>query len=133
MKGRSRQLLVPLICIFAIVQSLTAQEPNADKPKQFIYVLRLVPRLYADSAWTKEDDAVLKRHFARFQEATKSGLLILAGRTSESGDKTFGIAIFEAPDEDAARKFMESDPAVVAGLMTAELHPFAVALERKTP
>jgi uncharacterized protein YciI len=133
MKGRSRQPFVPLICIFAIVQSLTAQEPNADKPKQFIYVLRLVPRLHADSAWTKEDDAVLKRHFARFQEATKSGLLILAGRTSESGDKTFGIAIFEAPDEDAARKFMESDPAVVAGLMTAELDPFAVALERKTP
>jgi uncharacterized protein YciI len=59
--------------------------------------------------------------------------LILAGRTSEPGDKTFGIAIFEANDEAAARKFMESDPAVVAGLMTAELHPFAVALERKTP
>jgi uncharacterized protein YciI len=133
MKGRSRQLFVPLICIFAIVQSLIAQEPNADKPKQFIYVLRLVPRLYADSAWTKEDDAVLKRHFARFQEAAKSGLLILAGRTSESGDKTFGIAIFEAPDEDAARKFMQEDPAVAGGLMTAELHPFAVALQRKNP
>jgi hypothetical protein len=28
---------------------------------------------------------------------------------------------------------MESDPAVVAGLMTAELHPFSVALQRKTP
>jgi uncharacterized protein YciI len=133
MKGRSRQLLVLLICIFVIVQSLTAQEPNADKPKQFIYVLRLVPRLYADSAWTKEDDAVLKRHFARFQKATKSGQLILAGRTSESSDKTFGIAIFEAPDEDAARKFMQEDPAVEGGLMTAELHPFAIALQRKNP
>jgi uncharacterized protein YciI len=133
MKGRSRQLFLPLICIFAIVQSLTAQEPKADKPKQFIYVLRLVPRLYADSAWTKEDDAVLKRHFTRFQEAAKSGQLILAGRTSEPGDKTFGIAIFEAPDEAAARKFMQEDPAVSGGLMTAELHPFAVALQRKNP
>jgi len=133
MKGRSRQIFVPLICIFAIVQSLTAQEPNADKPKQFIYVLRLVPRLHADSAWTKEDKAVLERHFVRFQEAIKSGQLILAGRTSEPGDKTFGIAIFEATDEDAARKFMQDDPSVSGGLMTAELHPFAVALERKNP
>jgi uncharacterized protein len=133
MKGRSRHLLVPLICIFTIVQSLTAQEPNADKPKQFIYVLRLVPRLYADSAWTKEDKAALERHFVRFQEAIKSGQLILAGRTSEPGDKTFGIAIFEATDEDAARKFMQDDPAVSGGLMTAELHQFAVALERKNP
>jgi len=133
MKGRSRQIFVPLICIFAIVQSLTGQEPNADKQKQFIYVLRLAPRLHADSAWTKEDKAVLERHFVRFQEAIKSGQLILAGRTSEPGDKTFGIAIFEATDEDAARKFMQDDPAVSGGLMTAELHPFAVALERKNP
>jgi uncharacterized protein YciI len=133
MKNRSRQLFIPLVCIFTIVQSLMAQEPKTGKPKQFIYVLRLVPRLYADSAWTKEDNAALARHFARFQEATKSGQLILAGRTSEPGDKTFGIAIFEALDEDAARKFMQEDPAVAGGLMTAELHPFAVALQRKNP
>jgi uncharacterized protein len=133
MKNRSRQLFILLICIFTIVQSLTAQEPTAGKPKQFIYVLRLMPRLHADSAWTKEDKAVLARHFARFQETTKSGQLILAGRTSEPGDKTFGIAIFEAVDEDAARKFMQEDPAVAGGLMTAELHPFAVALQRKNP
>jgi YCII-related domain. len=133
MKNRSCQLFVPIVCIFAIVQSLTAQKPKTDKPKQFIYVLHLVSRLHADSAWTKEDNATLERHFARFQEATKTGQLILAGRTSEPGDKTFGIAIFEAADEDAARKFMQEDPAVANGLMTAELHPFAVALQRKNP
>jgi uncharacterized protein len=133
MKNRSRQLFISLVCVFTIVQSLTAQELQADKPKQFMYVLRLVPRLHADSAWTKEDSAALERHFTRFQDAAKSGQLILAGRTSEPGDKTFGIAIFEAPDEDAARKFMQEDPAVAGGLMTAELHPFAVALQRKNP
>jgi uncharacterized protein len=133
MKNRFSQLFISLVCIFTIVQSLNAQEPKTSKPKQFIYLLRLVPRLHADSAWTKEDKAVLERHFVRFQEATKSGQLILAGRTSEPGDKTFGIAIFEAPDDDAARKFMQEDPAVAGGLMTAELHPFAVALQRKNP
>jgi uncharacterized protein len=133
MKNRSRQLFIPLVCIFTIIQSLNAQELKTSNPKQFIYVLRLVPRLHADSAWTKEDNAALERHFTRFQDAAKSGQLILAGRTSESGDKTFGIAIFEAPDEDAARKFMQEDPAVAGGLMTAELHPFAVALQRKNP
>jgi len=133
MKNRSHQLIISLVCLFAIVQSLSAQEPKAAKPKQFIYVLKLGPRLHADSAWTKEDNAALERHFVRFQQAAKSGQLILAGRTSELGDKTFGIAIFEAPDENAARNFMEEDPAVAGGLMTAELHPFAVALQRKNP
>jgi hypothetical protein len=71
MKNRSRQLFILLVCIFTIVQSLTAQETKTDKRKQFIYVLRLVPRLHADSAWTKEDKAVLERHFARFRDATK--------------------------------------------------------------
>ena len=36
------------------------------------------------------------RHFARFKLAIETGELILAGRTMEPGDKTFGIAIFEA-------------------------------------
>ena len=127
------QFIIPLVCTFAIGQSLPAQAPKAEKPRQFIYVLRLVPRLYSDANWTKEDKTVLERHFARFQEATKSGQLILTGRTNEPGGKTFGIAIFEAPNEAAARAFMEADPTVAGGLMTAELHPFAVALERKNP
>jgi len=119
--------------ILILVQSLPAQEPQPEKPKQFIYVLRLVPRLHADANWTEEDKKALQRHFGRFQEAIKTGQLILAGRTSETGDKTFGIAIFQAKEEAAARKFMEEDPAVAGGLMTAELHPFTVALERKNP
>ena len=122
-----------LVCTFTIGQSLPAQAPKTERPKQFIYVLRLVPRLHLDANWTKEDEMALSRHFTRFKHAVETGELILAGRTSEPGDKTFGIAIFEAKDEAAARAFMESDPAVVAGLMTAELHPFAVALQRKNP
>jgi uncharacterized protein YciI len=121
------------LSIFTLAHSAGAEEANAARPKQFIYVLRLVPRLHQDFAWTKEDNMALSRHFTRFQHAIETGELILAGRTKEPGDQTFGIAIFEAADETAARAFMKSDPAVVAGLMTAELHPFAVALQRKNP
>ena len=120
-----------ITCICAVSHCLDAQTPEPGKQKEFIYVLKLVPRLYDNKNWTKEDNAALDRHFTRFQEAAKSGQLILAGRTKEPGDKTFGIAIFTAPDDAAAKEFMESDPAVVAKLMTAELHPFSVALERK--
>lgn len=133
MKTVHLRSLVSLLCIFTVAQSLRAEQPKAEKPKQFIYVLRLVPRLHSDAAWTEEDKMALSRHFVRFKHAIETGELILAGRTTEPGDKTFGIAVFEATDEEAARKFMESDPAVVAGLMTAELHPFAVALQRKNP
>ena len=125
-------LIIPLLCV--VVQPLAAQAPQpAAKPKQFIYVLHLVPRLYDDKAWTAEDKAAVDGHLANFKAAVQSGQLILAGRTMEPGDKTFGIAIFQAANEADARKFMESDSAVAAGVMTAELHPFAVVLQRKNP
>jgi len=133
MKFSLLDVFIAMAGVLVLVEPLPAQESQSEKPKQFIYVLHLVPRLYADASWTDEDRKVLQRHFVRFQDAIKTGNLILAGRTSESGDKTFGIAIFEAKDEAAARKFMEEDPAVAGGLMTAELHPFTVALEHKNP
>jgi uncharacterized protein YciI len=125
--------VIALAGVLLGVESLQAQESKLEKQKQFIYVLRLAPRLYADANWTAQDKDALQRHFVRFQNAVKTGQLILAGRTSESGDKTFGIAIFQARDEAVARKFMEDDPAVAGGLMTAELHPFSVALEHRNP
>lgn len=101
-----------------------------DRPKTYIYVLRLAQKFHDEGAWTKEDHAVAQRHFERLKAAAERGPVILAGRTDEAADKTFGIVIFEAPDTAAARTFMENDPAVKSGLMTAELHPYMIAVQR---
>ena len=122
-----------ITCISAVSHLLAVQAPEPGKQKEFIYVQKLVPRLYDGEKWTKEDNAAVDRHFIRLQEAAKSGELILAGRTKEPGDRTFGIVIFRASDGAAARKFMESDSAVVAKLMTAELHPFSLHVQCKAP
>jgi len=133
MKNLFAQFVGLMIYVSTFTNLSYAQEAKAEKPKQFIYVLHLVPRLHDDKAWTVEDKAAVDRHLANFKAAVQSGQLILVGRTREPGDKTFGIAIFEAADEAAARKFMETDPAVAGGVMTTELHPFAVVLQRKNP
>lgn len=98
---------------------------------QYVYILRLAPQFQAEAAWTDIENAVVARHFAWLSEAVASGQVILVGRTTESLDKTFGIVIFEADSAAAASEFMHSDPAVVAGLMTATVHPYSVALQRK--
>jgi hypothetical protein len=41
-----------------------------------------------------------------------------------------GIAVFEASDEEAARRVMEEDPAIASGIARGELRPFQVALLR---
>lgn len=95
---------------------------------QFLYHLSLSPRLHTLDAWTDADRAAVGAHFAHLQAAAQAGRLVLAGRTQEPNDQTFGIAVFEAPDEAAARAFMEADPAVQAGVMRATLHPYAIAV-----
>ena len=127
--------IIPLLLALACLTAAFAADekaPAAPKPKQWLYVLRLVPRLHDDNAWTDVDKKATSAHFAHLQAATKAGQIVLAGRTMEPGDKTMGLVIFEAADEPAARAFMQSDPAVVSGIMTATLHPYMIALQRKT-
>jgi uncharacterized protein YciI len=119
-----------IIACLVVVQLAKGGEPKADERGQFIYVLHLIPRLHDIKSWTDIDKAAVDQHFGRLKDMAKSGQVILAGRTQEPGDKTFGIVIFQAYDENSARIFMETDPAVVAGVMTAELHPFKVAVQQ---
>jgi uncharacterized protein YciI len=104
--------------------------PLAGKPGQFLYILRLVSRLRDETAWTDVDHAAIGRHFAYLQTAAGRGQVILAGRTAEPFDRTFGLVVFEAADEAAARAFLAGDPAVAGKIMTAELPPYRVAGQR---
>ena len=126
-----RGLAAAIIC--SVVWPLIAADPPAVKPavKQFAYVLKLTPRLHDKAAWKPEDIAATQKHFAYLKAATEKGQVILAGRSNEAEDKTFGIVIFEAADEAAANEFMNGDEAIKSKVMTAELHPFMVALQRK--
>jgi hypothetical protein len=58
MKSSSFNFVMAMAAVLALVQPLPA---HPQKPKQFIYVLRLVPRLYESKKWTKEDNAVSER------------------------------------------------------------------------
>lgn len=116
---------------FAILPAAQTFAQQAQEREQYVYVLQVAPRFQEVLSWTDTENAVVARHFERLTKAAESGQLILAGRTTEPLDKTFGLVIFEADSETAAREFMQSDPAVVAGLMTATLHPYAVALQRR--
>jgi uncharacterized protein YciI len=99
--------------------------------KQYLYVLRLVPRLHDAKAWTDRDRACVSAHFKHLQVASEQGQVILAGRTDEPLGETFGIVLFEAHSEAQARSFMESDPTVQEGVMVADLRPFSLALMRR--
>ena len=102
----------------------SAQTPAAKK--QFVIVLRLQPKYQDDKNWTEADNQAVGKHFAKLQQLQKDGKLILAGRTTVK--ESMGFVILEVENEAEARKVMEADDAVKAGIMSAEVLPFQTAL-----
>jgi uncharacterized protein YciI len=94
---------------------------------EWIYFIH-PPREDFAATMTAEEQAVWAVHFERFERMLDEGSLMLVGPTL--GPKNTGIAIFEAPDEDAARRIMEEDPVIAGGFARGELRPFRVSLLR---
>ena len=136
MKVRTMIKMLTIVLSFSVallvvpLEAIEAQQTTSRK--QYVYVLHLTPRMHETTSWTEAENKIIAQHFARLAKATEDGQVILAGRTTEPLDKTFGLVIFEAESNTAAKLFMESDPAVVGNIMSATLHPYSVALYRKT-
>ena len=94
---------------------------------EWIYFIR-PPRDDFAATMTDEEQAVWGVHLERFERMLAEGSLILVGPTL--GTANTGIAIFEAPDEAAARVVMEEDPVIAGGFARGELRPFRVSLMR---
>jgi len=86
----------------------------------FVYLLR--PKRPATvKDLTPEEEAVLDEHRVYLRSLAQAGCLVLAGRCPEEG---LGLVVLEAPSAEAARSLAEEDPAVLSGVMTAEVHSF---------
>jgi len=97
---------------------------------QWLYFLKPARLGMLTEGPTPEETEIVSHHFAYLQDLTEKGVMILMGRTQNNDESTFGIAIFEAEDESAARRIMEADPAVAGGVMRAVLYPYKIALMR---
>jgi len=86
------------------------------------------PRENFAETMTDEENEIWALHFERYEQMLAEGSLILAGPTL--GTTNTGIFIFEAPDEEAARRIMTEDPVIAGGYAKGELRPFRVSLMR---
>lgn len=94
---------------------------------EWIYFLH-APRENFAATMTDEEKAVWSEHFERFQRLLADGVIVLVGPTL--GPVNTGVAIFEAPDEAAARRIVDEDPVVAGGYARGELRPFRISLLR---
>jgi uncharacterized protein YciI len=94
---------------------------------EWIYFIH-PPRENFAATMTEAEREAWDLHFDRLQRLMADGVMVLVGPTL--GRVNTGIAIFEAPDEAAARRIMNDDPTIVGGFARGELRPFRVSLLR---
>ena len=98
---------------------------------QYLYRIQPTrPGMVTDGPTPREAE-IVSAHFEYLKGLTAAGVMILVGRTQNTDESTFGIAIFKAETEDEARAIMQGDPAVANGVMRAELFPYRIALIRE--
>jgi uncharacterized protein YciI len=94
---------------------------------EWIYFIH-PPREEFAGTMTDAEQEVWSRHWERIKRLYLEGSIVLVGPTL--GRVNTGLCIFEAPDEDAARSFMNNDPAIAEGVATGELRSIRVSLLR---
>jgi uncharacterized protein YciI len=98
------------------------------KPDLYIYKVQPTRPAMLPDGPTPEEERAISAHFEYLKHLTNRGAVLLAGRTLDTDESGFGIVIFTAESEEKAHRLMEADPAVKAGVFSAELHPYGLAL-----
>ena len=95
--------------------------------RTYVYFIRPVRAGFIDDP-LPEERAAVQAHFQYLKAMLEAGTLVLAGPALESPHR--GVVIYEARDDKAARAVVDGDPAVKAGVFSAEWSPFKLSLYR---
>ena len=108
---------------------------NPTKVPSGIYLYTLHPTRLAmlTEGATAEEQMTAARHWAYSQDLLKRGVVVFAGRTLTRDASSFALCVIRAESEAAARKIMEDDPAVAAGVFSAKLYPYQPMLMGEWP
>ena len=99
---------------------------------QFLYRIQPTRVGMLTEGPSEQESRIVGEHFNYLKELTDAGTVLMAGRTLNADERTFGIVVFIAESEANAEELVRNDPAVRHGVMRAELFPYSVALWSRT-
>ena len=97
-----------------------------NRPPQFLYKIQPTRPALLTKGPTNEEARLVSKHFHYLQGLCEAGVVKLAGRTLNTDASSFGIVIFEAADESAARAIVDNDPAVKQALCAPRCIPIGL-------
>ena len=87
--------------------------------QQFLYKIQPVRPEMLTEGLTETESQITSVHFDYLKALMEKGVVLLAGRTQNTDYSSFGICIFKAESEEAAREIVRNDPAVRNRVMRA--------------
>lgn len=122
-------LVLAMVCI---ANALAAQSAPAEKyvmKTYYLVFLKKGPQRNQDSAAVAK---IQKEHLAHLDLMAEEGKLCIAGPLMDNGDIR-GICIYNVTTREEAEKLANDDPAVKAGRLIVEIHPFYAAQGSRLP
>jgi len=116
-----KQLLLLTGIFFAVsFQKLAAQKKEDNLKPYFFVLLKKGPNREQDSVTAAK---IQKGHMDNINRLAAAGKLNVAGPFLDEGDMR-GIFIFDCTSEDSVKAMIEGDPAIKAGRLIYEIHPW---------
>jgi hypothetical protein len=126
-----KQLL--LTALFIIPLSLLAQQKKEKTfkageytMKQYYFVLLTKGARRGEITDTARINELQRGHMANIERLAKEGKIIVAGPFGDDGNWR-GIFIFDCETQEEVEKLLQTDPAIAAGRMAYEIHPWWTA------
>ena len=119
-----RRLLAGLFVLALCAPGLRAEEPAM--PEMTTYYFGM---LLKGDKWSKEETPeraeLQTQHIAHLTAMGKAGRLVIAGPLLDDGTIR-GLLVYKAASLEEAKAWAEADPAVKAGRLKVEMHPWMV-------
>lgn len=111
--------ILPLIFVFFALHSSAQKKEDNLKPYFFVF-LKKGPNRDQDSVTAEK---IQRGHIDNINHLAATGKLNVAGPFLDEGDM-LGIFVFDCTSEDSVKAMVEGDPAVKAGRLIYEIHPW---------
>jgi uncharacterized protein YciI len=111
-------------CCLVATQLIAAQqkpEPQFKLVQFYMALIKKGPKWTAEK--TKETEQLHEQHFAYVTSLLESGKAVIAGPLADDPEIR-GVFIFRAQSADEAKTWAANDPAVKAGHLISEMHPW---------
>ncbi len=132
MRGKAIFVVTLLLMSYLLPATSLAGENEAEMSEMKTYYLVLLLKGPNRSQDSTEAAKIQEAHLAHLAKLSMEGLLVMAGPLLDEGDLR-GICIYDTKSLERAKILAEADPAVKAGRLKVEVHPWMSKRGAKLP